>query len=198
MYIVKVQKSSVDRMNRTTTRLFAWLVLTALLLTTPLITNANSTNQPCAVVAYESSESSPTKVDNTASTKKVIVGSWIETVTFSGPGAPPPLKSLVTFSADGTTTVADQGNVSLAGGTVFSAGHGSWIAQGERTFSWTTVELVSDLEGNLIGTLKVRGTYTVDETGNAYSGFFKADLTIFGNTLTFEGTNEGTRIQMEL
>ena len=197
MYIVKVQMSSVDRMIRTTTRLFAWLVLTALLLTTPIITNANSTNQPSSVV-YERSELSPTMVDTTASTKKVIVGSWIETVTFSGPDAPPPLKSLVTFSADGTTTVADQGNVSLAVGTVFSAGHGSWIAQGERTFSWTTVELVSDLEGNLIGTLKVRGTYTVDETGNAYSGFFKADLTIFGNTLSFEGTNEGTRIQVEL
>jgi hypothetical protein len=141
---------------------------------------------------------SATKPDDTASTKKAIVGSWIETVTFSGAGAPPPLKSLVTFSADGTTTVADQGNVSLVAGTVFSAGHGSWIAQGERTFSWTTVELVSDLDGNLIGTLKVRGTYTVDDTGHGYSGFFKAELTIFGDVLSFEGTNEGTRIQVEL
>ena len=172
---------SHNRMSRTVTRLLTGVLLTALTLTTPVITNAKRVAP-----------------DNTASTKKVIVGSWIETVTFSGPDAPPPLKSLVTFSADGTTTVADQGNVSLAAGTVFSAGHGSWIAQGDRTFSWTVIELVSDLNGNLIGTLKVRGTYTVDETGNAYSGFFKADLTIGGDTLSIEGTNQGTRIQVEL
>ena len=198
MYIDNIKASRIGlnafSVNPTIKRLFAWFVFTALILTTPTITNANSTTS-----AYENSDLSRTTAsDGTASTKKVIVGSWIETVTFSGVGVPPPLKSLVTFSADGTTTVADQGNVNLADGTVFSAGHGSWIAQGERTFSWTTIELVSDLSGNLIGTLKVRGTYTVDESGNAYTGSFKADLTIFGNVLSFEGTNEGTRIQVEL
>src|SRR5262245_2131620 len=55
---------------------------------------------------------------SSSSTKKVIVGSWVETVTFDG-GFMPPLKSLVTFSADGTLTVADQGNVNLSAGQLF-------------------------------------------------------------------------------
>ena len=189
MYNVKVQRSYVSLR----TRLFAWFVLTALVLTTPMVTNAKRATEGGAPSAFELSMAG----DGQASPKKVIVGSWIETVTFSGPGAPPPLKSLVTFAADGTTTVADQGNVNLLAGTVFSAGHGSWVALGERTFSWTIVELISDLNGNLMGTLKVKGTYTVDEAGNAYSGFFHAEATIFGSVFSFEGTNEGTRIQVE-
>ena len=132
------------------------------------------------------------------STKKVIVGGWIETVTFEG-GVMPPLKSLVTFNADGTMTVADQGNVNLAAGQLFSAGHGAWSAQGDRTFNWTTLELISDLSGNLIGTLKVRGTYTVDESGDAYAGSFYAEVKDTSGTLLFAagGTNAGVRIQVE-
>ena len=135
---------------------------------------------------------------STASTKKVIVGSWVETVTFSG-GFLPPLKSLVTFSVDGTVAVADQGNVNLAAGQLFSAGHGAWVAQGERTFAWTTIELISDLNGNLIGTLKVRGTYTVDETGNGYSGVFLAEVKDTSDNVLFsiDGTNAGVRIQVD-
>ena len=135
---------------------------------------------------------------SSSSTKKVIVGSWLETVTFSG-GVLPPLKSLVTFSADGTLAVADQGNVNLAAGQLFSAGHGAWVAQGDRTFSWTTVELISDLSGNLIGTLKVRGTYTVDESGNGYSGVFLAEIKDTSDNVLFSagGSNAGVRIQVE-
>jgi hypothetical protein len=132
------------------------------------------------------------------STKKVIVGSWVETVTFDG-GVMPPLKSLVTFAADGTMTVADQGNVNLSAGQLFSAGHGAWSAQGDRTFDWTVVELISDLAGNLIGTLKVRGTYTVNESGNGYSGVFYAEVSDTSGNLLFAagGTNAGVRIQVE-
>src|SRR6185369_13695584 len=39
--------------------------------------------------------------------KKIIIGSWLETVTFNGPM--PPLKSLSSFTADGCLVVADQG-----------------------------------------------------------------------------------------
>jgi hypothetical protein len=182
MYNPRAQSSNGSPMTRTVKLVFSWFVLTALILATTSITPARNGRD---------------RSDNTASTKKAIVGSWIETVTFSGPGSPPPLKSLVTFSADGTMAVADQGNVNLSAGTVFSAGHGSWVAQGDRTFSWTVVELISDLNGNLMGTLKVRGTYTVDETGNAYSGVFKAEVNISGNTFSFEGNNEGARIRVE-
>ena len=133
------------------------------------------------------------------STKKAVVGSWIETVTFNG-GFMPPLKSLVTFAADGTITVADQGNVNIGATQLFSAGHGSWVATGDRTFNWTVVELISDLNGSLVGTLKVRGTYTVDATGNAYTGVFYAEVKDLSDNLVFppvDGTNAGQRIQVE-
>lgn len=202
MYNVKMQRSgsrpirSARQMTRTVVRVFSWFVLTALILTNTTVTNASkrSAQNGLHLLRAAGSRYQP---DNPASPKKAIIGAWIETVTFAGPGAPPPLKSLVTFSSDGTMTVADQGNVNSAAGTVFSAGHGSWVAQGERTFSWTVVELISDLSGNLMGTLKVRGTYTVDEVGNAYEGTFKAEVNIFGDVFSFEGTNAGTRIQVE-
>jgi hypothetical protein len=135
---------------------------------------------------------------NSGSTKKAIVGSWVETVTFEG-GVMPPLKSLVQFSSDGTVRVADQGNVNIPAGQVFSAGAGAWIAQGEHTFSWTVLELISDLNGNLVGTLKVRGTYTVDESGNAYSGVFQAEVKDASGNVLFSvgGTNTGVRIEVE-
>jgi hypothetical protein len=133
-----------------------------------------------------------------SSQKKNLVGSWIETVTFEG-GFMPPLKSLVNFSADGTVTVADQGNVNLSAGQLFSAGTGAWAAQGDRNFSWTVLELISDLNGNLVGTLKVRGTYTVDNSGNNYSGVFQAQVLDTSDNVLFSvgGTNTGRRIEVE-
>ena len=130
--------------------------------------------------------------------RQAIVGSWLETVTFSG-GVRPPLKSLVTFFADGNHVVADQGNVTTEPPTVFSAGHGPWVHLGGRTFAWTVLELISDLNGNLLATLKVRGQYIVNESGNSYTGHFKAEVSDTAGHLLFsvEGTNEGQRIQVE-
>ena len=131
-----------------------------------------------------------------ATNNKIIAGSWLETVTFNGPM--PPLKSLVTFNADGSVLVADQGAVGSA--TAFSAGHGSWSHAGGRSFDWTTVELLyATADGSLIGYLKVSGRYTVNETGNAYTGQFLATISDpDGNVLfTGDGTNAGNRIQVE-
>ena len=209
MYILRVQRSdatfSNSRITRGVARLFSGFVLTALILTATIVTYANNgTEGASALSAYNNLEvlcsvAANHVADDTASTKKAIVGSWIETVTFSGPGAPPPLKSLVTFAADGTLTVADQGNVNTLAGQLFSAGHGSWEAQGGRTFAWTVLEIISDLSGNQIGTLKVRGSYTVDESGNAYSGVFFAEVKDTSGNLLFSaaGTNAGQRIQVE-
>ncbi|HEX7295193.1 MAG TPA: hypothetical protein VF251_05530, partial [Pyrinomonadaceae bacterium] len=87
----------------------------------------------------------------------------------------------------------------IGAGQLFSAGHGSWTATGDRTFNWTVIELISDLNGNLLGTLKVRGTYTVDATGNAYSGVFYAEVKDTSDNVLFavDGTNAGQRIQVE-
>jgi hypothetical protein len=135
--------------------------------------------------------------DNSGVTdKKAIIGSWLETVTFPDPM--PPLKSLSTFGADGSLVVADQGAVTEE--TAFTPGHGSWIHEYGRTFSWTSVEIIySHTDGSLIGYLKVSGRYTVDGTGNAYTGHFHATiLDPDGNIVfTVDGTNAGTRIVVE-
>ena len=131
--------------------------------------------------------------------KRAIVGTWIETVTISGEGAPPPFQSLGTFTADGSLVVADQGNVTLEPPIVFSPGHGAWVHLEGRTFAWTVLELVSDLYGNRLGTLKIRGQYTINEAGDEYTGQFIAELVDTSGILIFsvEGTNEGHRIQVE-
>lgn len=129
--------------------------------------------------------------------KKVIVGSWLETVTFPDPQ--PPLKSLVTFSEDGNMLVADQGAVTAE--VVFSTGHGSWIHQRGRTFAWSQVEIIYDpTDGSLMGYLKVNGVYTVNETGNGYTGEFHAAITAPDGTVLFtvDGTNSGNRIPLEV
>ena len=129
--------------------------------------------------------------------KKAIIGSWLETVTFPEPM--PAIKSLVTFGGDGSLLVGDQGAVTEE--TAFTPGHGSWIHEYGRTFSWTSVEIIySHADGSLIGYLKVSGRYTVDGTGSTYVGNFHADiLDPDGNVLfSVEGTNAGTRIQVEI
>ena len=41
-----------------------------------------------------------------------------------------------------------------------------WTHMAKRTFAYTAFELMSDLSGNLVGYLKVRGVYTVSASGN--------------------------------
>jgi hypothetical protein len=131
--------------------------------------------------------------------KKSIVGTWIETVTFSGVGAPPPFRSLGTYTEDGNIVVADQGNDTTVLPFVFSPGHGAWVHKDGRTFAWTVIELVTDLSGNLVAILKVRGEHTTNEPGNEYTGQFRAELfDPVGNLISsVEGTNQGQRIQVE-
>jgi len=133
---------------------------------------------------------------------KTAVGSWIETVTFPAEVGRPPIESLVTFHADGTMTCSDQGAVTTIGemASVFTSCHGVWKRLHGRTLAYTQVELISDLSGNLIGHLKVRGVYTVSASGNAYDGVSFAEIILTDGTVVFasEVANAGERIQLEL
>ena len=98
--------------------------------------------------------------------KKALVGSWLETVTFPPESGRPPLKSLVSFHADETMVASDQGGVTTEPPFVQSSGHGAWTQLKKRTFAYSVLYLFSDLSGNLQAYLKVRGVYTVSQSGN--------------------------------
>ncbi len=191
MYTIKSCQASSKRITQVVT----WFLMATVILTTTAVHAKPSRPKPKN--AHASNLNLPAPQSNN-STKKAITGSWIETVTFEG-DVMPPLKSLVIYSSDGTITVADQGNVNVGAGQLFSAGIGSWVAQGDRTFAWTVVELISDLNGNLVGTLKVRGVHNVADSGNSYSGTFYAEVKDpSGNVLfSVEGSNTGQRIEVE-
>jgi hypothetical protein len=132
--------------------------------------------------------------------KNAVVGTWLETVTFPPEFERPPLKSLSTFNEGGTFVNSDQGSVVLDPPGVFTAGQGVWKYLGKRDFAYTTIELISDLSGNLVGYLKVRGIYTVSKSGNEYTGTSFAEvLDSNGNVqVSVTVTNVGQRIQVEL
>ena len=137
------------------------------------------------------------------SRRQALAGSWLETVTFP-PDIRPPIKALSTFHEDGTITISDQGSVTTSGPMqgVNTAGHGVWKHIGGRRFAYTQLELISDLTGNLVGYLKVRGILIVSKSGNEWADGSKS----FAEVLDTEGnvlfsvwvTNTARRIQLEL
>ena len=135
-----------------------------------------------------------------ATNKKALVGSWLETVTFPPESGRPPLKSLVSFHADETMVASDQGGVTTEPPFAQSSGHGVWTHLKQRTFAYSVRYLFSDLSGNLQAYLRVRGVYTVSQSGNEYNGTSFAEvLDTDGNVLfSIEVTNAGERIQLEL
>lgn len=131
---------------------------------------------------------------------KALVGSWVETVTFPPETGRPALKSLSSFHDGGTMVCSDQGAVTADPPTIFTSCHGAWAHQEGRTFAYTAFELISDLSGNLVGYLKVRGTYIVSESGNEYTGTSFAEILDPDGVVLFSVsvTNAGKRIQVEL
>jgi hypothetical protein len=132
--------------------------------------------------------------------KTALVGSWLETVTFPPESGRPTLKSLVSFHGDKTMVASDQGGVTTEPPFAESSGHGAWTHLNKRTFAYSVLYLFSDLSGNLQNYLKVRGVYTVSQSGNEYNGTSFAEvLDTDGNVLfSTEVTNAGTRIQPEI
>jgi hypothetical protein len=59
--------------------------------------------------------------------------------------------------------------------------------------------LISDLSGNLVGQLKFRGTFTVSESGNEYTGTTVATILDAAGTPLFavEVANAAERIQFD-
>jgi len=174
------------------------LVLAVAVLCAATIAVAASTTDATTAAAANAMVSAAVGNDATPQ-KEALVGSWLETVTFPESGRQ--LKSLVTFHDDGTVVTSDQGNVvtdPAQNPGVFSSGHGAWVNLEKRTFSYNLVELISDLSGNLVAYLKVRGKYTVSQSGNNYTGTSHYEITdTIGNLLdSGDVTNAGARIDV--
>jgi hypothetical protein len=133
------------------------------------------------------------------SKKKALIGSWVETVWFPSESGRPPVKSVGSFHDDGIMVFSDQGGVTIEPPTVFSSFQGVWKHLEERKFSYAGLSLMSDLNGNLVGYLKVRGVYTVSQSGNEYNGTSFAEvIDVDGEVLlSVDVTNKGQRIRFE-
>lgn len=153
-----------------------------------------------AVPAPGTALQSPAAGPSAGPAKRALVGSWIETVTFPPETGRPPLQSLGTFNADGTMVCSDQGAVTLVPAGVFTSCHGAWEYLGDSRFAYSSLELISDLSGNLFGYLRVRGTYTVSSSGNTYTGSSFAEIVDTNGTVYFSSavTNSGQRIAVQL
>jgi hypothetical protein len=135
-----------------------------------------------------------------AANKKALVGSWLETVTFPPESGRPPLKSLGSFHDDQTIVCSDQGGVTTEPPSVFTSCHGVWTHLEQRRFAYTSLSLISDLSGSLVAYLKVRGIYTVSQSGKEYTGTSLAQILDTDGHVVFsvEVTNAGQRIVVEL
>jgi hypothetical protein len=136
-------------------------------------------------------------------------GSWVAIVTFAGPGAPPPFQALRTYADGGgyIETSSSSFNPQAPDGPA----HGAWVSTGAtlagadesgdraRTFAVTFLIQRFDASGNLIGTIKVRESATLNETGDTYSGSGKFEiLDLQGNRIASGlATVQATRIKVE-
>ena len=116
-----------------------------------------------------------------------LVGSWI--VTFPGnPIAPP---SLYTFDGDGT----------VIGSSAAGARHGSWIATGDRTGTFTVVGASGIGSAPVAGLVQLSGSADVAESGDSFTlAYQAAEIAPDGTLLPAEGTftAQGLRISVEL
>jgi len=137
------------------------------------------------------------------------VGSWVAIVTIAGSGAPPPFQALRTY-ADGGGYIETSSN-SFTPQAPDGPAHGAWVSTGAtvteadppgdraRTFAVTFLAQRFDSNGNLIGSIKVRESATLDKTGDAYTGSGKFEIRdLQGNPLASGvSTVQATRIRVE-
>ena len=143
---------------------------------------------------------------------KSLAGSWEETFTFvDGPRNGEVGKGLFNYNTDGTLVGTEAGNVTFnpppknphdpQTGLVTSDDIGVWEQESPNdpnTFVYTSYLLFSDFSGKQVGSLKVRGRYTLTNNGDGYEGksFYEGEISGIGQ---FSGnvTNKGVRLPLE-
>jgi hypothetical protein len=120
-----------------------------------------------------------------------LPGAWLVTSTPSD--GTPRFQALFTFTESGGLIETDTAS------TFVPVGHGAWSETGDREFSTTFLQFVSNSKGALDNTVKVRETITVNEAGDSYTSRFQSLVmdrtgkTVYSGT----GTGTGTRIRVE-
>src|SRR5262249_23633491 len=127
---------------------------------------------------------------------------WEETITFPPGPSPGPQKAMVSFHVDETEAASGQGGVmlNLPPGSVNTDSFGAWVQLDWHTFGYTDQAVISDLGGSLTGFFKVRGIYTLDGSGNRYTGrsyFEFLDAHHKPTGVAGWVCNEGVRISVE-
>jgi hypothetical protein len=134
---------------------------------------------------------------------KSLIGSWQETFTFvGGPQDGRIGKGLGNYNDDGTLIGSEGGTITFdpdpQKASVSSDDVGAWKQTEWNTFVYTSYSLFSDFNGNVVGSLKVRGTYKLGPSGDTYSGYSYYEGTITG-VPPFSGfvINKGVRTRVE-
>ena len=117
-------------------------------------------------------------------------GSWRATQIPEGPA--PHRRLLLTYTTDGSVLAAAPGHRE-------SVGFGQWIRTAYREFAYTYERLRYDEQGEFVGTVKVRGTASLNENFNQFIGpFINEAFDADGNLVScLRGTIEASRIGAE-
>ena len=121
-----------------------------------------------------------------------IEGSWeVDIKPDPGPGAPPPVKALITFSPGGTVIET------ILLPPIVPA-HGAWVETGRGRFTFIVVHPLLDAGGNHFAT--VRATSFVKMNGNrTFTATFEGNVyDVSGNVIgPITGTETATRIRVQ-
>ncbi len=139
----------------------------------------------------------PARADDASDDVAGLDGSWLATVTVAGTGAPPPFKDLYSYSRGGVVIRSRQGE--MLPPFPATAGQGTWIYSGDRTFAATIVQLYTDIKGHYTGMGVDRERITLDETDGAYSATFTTDFINPDGSVGFSvtGTAQATRVRVK-
>ena len=124
-----------------------------------------------------------------------IEGSWLVAVSFTNGG---PLQQVLHSYAAGGVVVQTQQGDPLALPVSSGPGLGTWVQTEERTFGVTILKLVTDKDGNYVGTGFIIESNTLAPDGNSYDGPWTFKLVAPDGTLLGidSGTTHSTRIQV--
>jgi hypothetical protein len=141
--------------------------------------------------------------------KKSLVGSWVENFTFvGGPRDGFVGTGLVTYNEDGTLIGPEGGSITFdpdpAKASVTSDDVGAWVQTEWNTFVYTSYALFSDFNGNVVGSLKVKGVYHLElpsrdgYTGYSFYEVLDKDMKSLVPPVTGFVTNIGKRLTLDL